>query len=501
MVVRSTGLKTPPLLHAALGGAIETVEFFLSDAPHRLYGEFSKSKAGRDEKRLENLRKSPGGIDRVISKWLGADSKYKLDPPHYNHIESINHKVDDWVLHCAVAAKPSEASLELVKYLIEACPATLEKKSSDGETPLMLACSLGRYDFIKVLIKAGADQSTRNGNGYNILHAALSGRPPVCAIEGFLKLLDPDLRSHLFLQKTNLYADGATPLHLWISNHNCSYQSKKLPCLAMLKLLLSYSKGQELEMLNSAGDTCLHTAIMRSDIGFFNILATFDPKLLHRENAVGRTPAEVSHEALISINITKPDTTYRWRNNHVGLVALPQKDANTFQVSSNKVEEQTTIIALRKLQENTPLQDTYKPVHLANILRCIGVDDVGPFPVENLNSSIKIQAIWDISRTIIGKTEGVRRLVSLNEANDVARRLGESHSRSRYFTVESRRDDDDEAPEEEDDDDDDKKKQDFIAQQRRQIQNTAWNLPFWAEEDRPAKCEICERQHGSYYDE
>ena len=76
MVVKSTGLKTPPLLHAALAGSIESVEFFLSDAPNRLYAEFGKSKAAREDPKLKHLRDSPGGFDRVIAKWLGADSEF-----------------------------------------------------------------------------------------------------------------------------------------------------------------------------------------------------------------------------------------------------------------------------------------------------------------------------------------------------------------------------------------------------------------------------------------
>lgn len=75
MVVRSTGSQMPPLLYAALQGSIESVEFFLGDAPHRQYSEFGKSKAAREDSRLKHLKDSPGGFDRAISKWLGTDSK------------------------------------------------------------------------------------------------------------------------------------------------------------------------------------------------------------------------------------------------------------------------------------------------------------------------------------------------------------------------------------------------------------------------------------------
>jgi hypothetical protein len=83
MAVKTSGLKTPPLLHAALGGSLESVEFFLSDAPHRLYGDFGKSKSARDDVRLKHLKDSPGGFDRSISKWLGAESKLHQSPEYH----------------------------------------------------------------------------------------------------------------------------------------------------------------------------------------------------------------------------------------------------------------------------------------------------------------------------------------------------------------------------------------------------------------------------------
>lgn len=80
MVTRTTGLKTPPLLHAAIGLNMEGVEFFLSETPNRLYAEFGKSKAAKEDPRLRHLMERPGGFDRAIATWLGADSKFSLLP-------------------------------------------------------------------------------------------------------------------------------------------------------------------------------------------------------------------------------------------------------------------------------------------------------------------------------------------------------------------------------------------------------------------------------------
>ncbi|KAG5967145.1 hypothetical protein E4U56_001009 [Claviceps arundinis] len=67
-------MKISPLLHAALGGSVGGVEFFLSDTPRRLYAQFGKSKAARDDARLKHLKDSPGGFDQAISKWLDTDN-------------------------------------------------------------------------------------------------------------------------------------------------------------------------------------------------------------------------------------------------------------------------------------------------------------------------------------------------------------------------------------------------------------------------------------------
>lgn len=75
LVVKTTGSKMPPLLTAALYGSLESVEWFVSDAPMRYYLEFGKSKTAKEDPRLKHLNEAPGGFDRAIAKWLGVQSK------------------------------------------------------------------------------------------------------------------------------------------------------------------------------------------------------------------------------------------------------------------------------------------------------------------------------------------------------------------------------------------------------------------------------------------
>ncbi|KAK2600284.1 hypothetical protein QQS21_005003 [Conoideocrella luteorostrata] len=439
VVSRTSGMKTPPLLHAALEGSIDGVEFFLSDKPHRLYTEFSKSRAARGDPRFKHLKESPGGFDRAISKWLGANN--------------------DLVIHCAVLGQSKE-SAELLEFLVTNCPEYLEKKTSDGETPLMIACRLGRTDFVKILVDAGADQSTRNLKGENIIHACLAELPKAVQLKSMLDLFDSDLRSHLFLQRKNITENGTTPLHTWIYQssglgptgdaepgytrfynqgryiNNTTYANEH-DVVTTLQLLLEYSKGKELDLLNGAGETCLHTAVKQNMLSLVKVLVEFNPQQVYRENAVGRTPAELAHDGLISQIIRQPDRPQIDRNEQISQIVSKStdsyKDEAVLQAKSDQLKTDITDLGL---------SGEYTAKDLALILPSMGIGEgklAKNLPVNKLKS-----IIWDFMATAMLKHPGKRRLVSLNEANDVARRLGEKHTGSRYFSVESRKDEDDE---------------------------------------------------------
>jgi hypothetical protein len=65
--------KIPPLLQAAHAGSIDSVEWFMSDAPMRRYKEFAES--NNHDKRIKTLEESGKGFDKTIGNWLTAKSK------------------------------------------------------------------------------------------------------------------------------------------------------------------------------------------------------------------------------------------------------------------------------------------------------------------------------------------------------------------------------------------------------------------------------------------
>ncbi|GAP82928.2 putative ankyrin repeat protein [Rosellinia necatrix] len=416
LVVKPTGSKVPPLLTAALKGSLESVEWFLGDAPLRHYHEFGTSKVAREDPRLKHLNESPGGFDRAITRWLGIQN--------------------DFVIHCAVLGPLGDYTDQLIKYLIKVCPSSFEAKSDLGYSPLFLACLMGRVQFAKTLIDAGADQSVKDKEFNNIIHACLTNWPKPDQLRQMLELFDPELRAHMFRQRNNLAQGGDTPLHSWLQKANhLSYtwdysgrasqrvlDPEKSGNVELLNLLLEFSKGEELGILNGTGDTVLHTAVVRSLPAQTKLLLEWDPKLLYRENAVGRTPGEIANDIFTNAKVE-------------GLGSVSVNDNDRFH---------------KRILAKKP--ELFVP----------GVQLPGS----------RKTATWEIVQQHLTEGEGKRRLVSLNEANDVARRLGESYSWQRYYTRRTRNAEDDldeEVKTEE-------KETDFVASNYSHQRGRAWAI-------------------------
>lgn len=286
----------------------------------------------------------------------------------------------------------------LIEYLLKVCPASFEAKTDQGYTPLFLSCLLGRVQFAKTLINAGADQSVKDSGLHNIIHASLTNRPDASQLRQLLNLFDPDLRSHLLLQRSNLANGGDTPIHFWLKTANplsyrwdhSNYSSQR--CLEdentgnmeILKVILDYSSGAELEILNGSGDTVLHSAVINHLPAYAKALLAKNPELLCRENAVGRTPGEIAHDIFIG---SKTD--------HLDPITVDTGGES----SASKLE--------RKSPESF-LQSEPRPD--------------------------RKERTWRVVEEYLPKVSGKRRLVSLNEANDVAKRLGDKYVEQRYFS-------------------------------------------------------------------
>jgi len=305
----------------------------------------------------------------------------------------------DLVLHAAVMAPPSKKATELVAYLVKQCPEVLNTKSVQQMTPLAVACLLGRVEAAKVLIDAGADQTIKSEGWKNLLHSALHFTPTVSEFKPLLRLLNAQLVERMFRERSNLEQLGRTPLHQWIAEAAFSWKANiysEGEMVKMFKLLLGISPSatdRALRMLDSAGDTPLHSLVLNDSsrsLELARVVVEHDPELLFRENAVGRTPIEVARERFIASRIQQPNYPNYY----------PDKSVATW---------------LRASPEEF-----------------VKKNDEGD--AKEHEDSSNVAKLWRLCEETLAKFPELpkRQLVSLHEANDVAKRLGEQHMRFRY---------------------------------------------------------------------
>jgi hypothetical protein len=369
----------PPLLHAAQSGSMESVDWFLSDAAQRCYNEFANN--NRDDFRIQNLGKTTGGLETSIAKWLTLRS----------HL----------VLHCAVLGRTTEHSLQLLRHLCKNYPDSINHRSARGLTPLQLAFSLRRTEMVKVLIEAGADQTCRDNVGNNICHSLLMQNFRYfnfdsSHLEELLSTIDSRLIVGLFKERTTALPGAATPLAKWM------YESVKPPgfgydeCRESLakyvEIILKFSNGEDLDAVNAEGDTPVHAAVRYGAAPELRSMLDCRPDLLFRENATGRTPYEMAQENYLSQEVFN--------------------DPPPINTESRSGRRQRRY---RSHGEPRGVLDRH----------------LNDFVEEGKDNRSGSEQIWELCKDFAEKTdEHKRKLVSLVEASEVAKRLAARKKRA-----------------------------------------------------------------------
>ncbi|RJE25338.1 ankyrin repeat protein [Aspergillus sclerotialis] len=279
-IYRPNSMNSPPLLTSAMAGNLESTEWFLGTAPGRCYKEFAR--VHKNDKELKILEKSKLGLEGTIMNWLGSR----------NHL----------VLHCALLAEPTVESDRLVQYLVDEYPTCLETKSVEGYTPLQLAFSAHRANAARMLINAGSNQALRDREGRNIVHLFLHSLHKSSLdsdeIRDFLELVDPSLVSSMLTERCSEEPGSLTPIAYWMhSARHGRYGLDSDKGVIIIEILLDLADSinqKPLEMLNGAGNTPLHDAIKFQVPRIFKLIVDRRPNLLHREDATGCTPFELA---------------------------------------------------------------------------------------------------------------------------------------------------------------------------------------------------------------
>ena len=487
VVTMRAGTETSPLIIAAMAGCIESVEWFLSDAPLRHYLDFSKSEAARKDARLKHLAEAPGGFDGAVISWIK---------------EQI-----ELIIHAAIMGHPCDKSNKLVEYLIKAFPASIEAKSKSGATPLFLASYLGRTDMAKLLIDAGADQSCKDSQWQNILHVALSTHPTASELGALLDLFDPRLVSRMCSERNSIASGGRTPVHQWLVNvvakmpiADTRYRCYKTTAqvAAVFKQLVRRGGGQTaLEVLDSAGMTPLHDLAASGVQGgaaaariFRAVLdAAGDPgALLRREDAVGRTPVEVARDSFVAARVAHQGSRCP---RHTSVDAVDLLIASRPEVFATAVggvwrasapvddgeEKSMDVDDTNRDEEEDKEEDEDEDDDDAVTSfpdEFCGRYNYSPGQPNCLNLRAAAGSIWETCVDYAERYPAPRRLVGLHEANDVARRLDGKHVEARYAfkvdrpagTAAANADDDDKAEADKKD-----------AAEKRDIVDLHWSAP------------------------
>lgn len=193
-----------------------------------------------------------------------------------------------------MARTTGERYRELIKYLINAEPQSLETKSTEGFTPLSLAFSLGRVEAIRILLAAGANPTARDALGRNILHLALYAvATHAVKLDDLLTLVDKPLLQELALERCSEAPTGMTPLARWLET---SRQQKGRT--ETLTTLHRHTGGEALTMMSGDGQFPMHQ-VVKKDSGhrILQAMLKMNPALAFVENAMGQTPIELA-EAL-----------------------------------------------------------------------------------------------------------------------------------------------------------------------------------------------------------
>ncbi|TAQ87996.1 hypothetical protein B7494_g3670 [Chlorociboria aeruginascens] len=195
------GERVPPLLEAAHLGSIESVEWFMSDAPIRRYMEFAANNG--NDARIKLLEAAGQGFEKAIGAWLNKkrelvlhsailyDPQKKEDIPNY--LALIKYIVSDVEqLQSMIHLFDKEAIKEM---LLERCA-----DSPGALTPLALwmAKNAGqqlnmKFGIVKELCKysTGEELQMINGEGDLPLHVAV--KCGASTMTAFLLSLNPSL--------------------------------------------------------------------------------------------------------------------------------------------------------------------------------------------------------------------------------------------------------------------------------------------------------------------
>ncbi|MCJ1312534.1 hypothetical protein MMC25_006208 [Agyrium rufum] len=406
----------PTLLTAIATSNRSTIDWALSEAPARLYKEFA-------HRYLQNLFKAPDSLDKAIDKWLTSEHHLAI------HAVVISNGYSD----------------DLLRYLVSVFPEYLDARDSLGRTPLAIAFQSGNIDAAKILVDAGANVQTQDHEDHNVIHLACAAalkdiREGATKLTAQVNLITPEIKQRLLVQRCSAHKahkGEQTPLGTFISavsgwvsyslyGYTPAAKTFKPEHIPILQVLLDASStGEDLTMLDSSGQSPLHEAIKNGDVILSQTLLAHRPLLLTMENAMGQTPLELAQTMFVRNRVEKDYTNpamnlkadhweqgrafgYQWLSgNQSARDQLWQWEERVF--LPGYVEDAR--------DDRVKVWELVRGVAKALVGGGDGSDD------DVIGSTDVLVQQWDTTITSLVRK---RKLVSVREANEIAKRLAKS---------------------------------------------------------------------------
>jgi hypothetical protein len=301
----------------------------------------------------------------------------------------LTYHAGELVLHCAVLSPDRDANtyIALLNYLITAVPSSLHTKSFSGDTPLTLAASRNHTLAVKTLIAGGADQTVRDKTGRNIAHLVLRDAPDSAAIlRELLGCIDARLLPSLMVERSLEGPTGLTPMATWVNN-----LSGFVDNFDVFGAIVEVTPIAVWTMLDGSGQTPLHQVVKA---GQWQLAAKMlesgagGPGLAAVENATGQTPTELAYSLWLASCVKDPPSV---RSSRQGKRDSEGKSASEF-------------------------------------LTCASDDAASKMGIQSGPGNKNAWRTWAVLQRVVEGSGEKRRLVSVGQASEVAKRLADRES-------------------------------------------------------------------------
>ncbi|KAI5840776.1 hypothetical protein DFP73DRAFT_557829 [Morchella snyderi] len=364
--------KHKPAHIAVTSGNLSSIKWLLSERPYECLKEYMAKNSSHIYAKI--LKKQGDGLGFMLQKGLGVETM--LLP------------------FLAIKGWHEKYPMETFRFLLSR-PGAIEARTNNSLNLALYAVSLAatgtrHIPALEELLKPEYDVDffARDGKGQNILHYALTANE-IRDMKKILRMVPKEIHEVGWTQRS--LGQSRTPLASWL-NRTGGQQ------LDILRVILKYSKGRDLGIADVEGNLPLHWAYQRTLPGVLTIFTEMAPQYTRYENANGRTPMDIATSLFFSDVYCNPPQ------------GLPYPAMPSSAIEKGLYQFDAPVV------RNVSTPDTPKSMD----------DQTDEEPTDGVTWQIDqgdLVKTYELGVFYLEKYLGKRKLISLNDANELAKRV------------------------------------------------------------------------------